>query len=235
MEKAELGKKQYWVLLAISVAISFVLPLVFGLGSFYVFLGAFSYITLIAADIFSGINLAVLLYVSMRCRFSPCLPFAAGAILEYLTMSVVLLTVVNPVQITGITVAHLLYEMLFTYAPLFIYIGLIKVFSKKIRNEPVAIGLTLLCVLIVSFLSWKAFRTSERIIFINDGGGNITPQSITLDDLYKALYELRLCVISGVAYLILKLLFEKSARTGLLSGFKRIGSTAKKLWCATAK
>jgi hypothetical protein len=239
MEKAELGKKQYWVLLAISIAVSFVLPLAFGLMINYRW-GPFGNLVfvnsvILAIEFLPALNWAVLLYAALRCRFARCLPFVAGYILEYLIMLYFSFTVVQPTQILANISACNFIIMLLFFALQFAYIGLTKGFAKLTKNEAVTILLALLCIFVLNMLTWEITYIVGRIFYPVAGESITALPGGMIGTLHKALYELCKCAIAAVAYLLLKLLFEKSARTGLLLFFKKIGNTAKKLWSATAK
>ena len=240
MEKAELSRKQYWVLLAISVAVSFALPLV-GYMISYLELAKqtaipFGGIAARAAIFSTGIGIAVLVYAAVRYRFRSSLVFAAGAILENLVLLFWSYTVNGASQISTHSAIYSIVATVLSCALPILYIGIAKAFSGNGRNEAAAILLTFFSVSIAGIVfNYVTDILMQLLILIP--GGYATMRSLWVFP-YTPGYFLTLLydyLIMSAAYLVLKLIFSEKAWERFHTVFKSIKTTVKKLWDATAK
>jgi hypothetical protein len=239
MEKKIYGKKQYFILLAFSAIVTFLLPLIYNIciisvfwnhaisayGPFYNFVNTYGMIL-------GEVGLAVLAFSSMRFRFRLCLSFALVSIFSTFSLYITEYIILK----NQISFPLYFFNLLISCVMPVIYIGVAKVSTKFVKREIAVVIVTFLGMYIASILKHLLSRELESILikapmhypdsFSNYVFYKINETLVTL--LYYYLYVV-------VAYFLIKLLFTENKRKKIRRIWSTIKVTSKKLWDLTAK
>ena len=243
METVSYEKKRYFILLALSVITTLILPLLRNLYSIIAFLnnstdlnGTVSNVIFYIGFISAYAGYAVLIFAAIRYRFKFCLPFVAVAILE----NIVALTVAfvsnkaNGVE-TSSTVYSII-NILLSWALPFAYIGIAKTSAKYLKKEFIVILITFLGMLIVSLFVSISSNILYLLLILNPGGYTSNPAFRILDVMKSTLVRsLRGYLYITAAYLIIRLIFTDKKREKFFKILSTTKTTAKKLWELTSK
>lgn len=242
METMVHGKKQYFILLALSAVTAFLLPVICSAVTADLYIKFMPYsswfpepASFIIGIICGYISSAVLIFTAIRYRFKLCLPFAAISILGSVFSLIALFVVCRILRIGIGSIYYTVFNTLISVAVPFIYIGIAKLSAKYIKKEIAVVAVSLLGMQILSYIERLTSRTMDLAF-------NQLPITYSgrLTYLFHGLagtllYLLREYLFIAAAYLLIKLFFAENKKAKLSKITSKVTSTAKKLWGATSK
>lgn len=238
-----IGRGKYFILLALSAATAFVIPVVVGIY-FTAMTKSNPNVSTIAASLnsvsrigaISGyVGNGVLLFAAMRLEYKRCLPFALITDAEIIASLIILYAADG---FSTVFLAYTAANMILQLAVPFADIAVVRLAEARFKKEAAAVVIALLLMFIAG---WIVGIVSDVLIFwlvqmpagLNAAYG-AKPHFSFIPGIPGAILKLLNNISLIAAYLILRFIFAQGRLKILRRFFIKLKAAVKKLWAATA-
>lgn len=229
MIKTSCGKKQYVMLLIISLVLSVLIPMI-GYQIEIKYITNYPLINIISTvvNVFGIVGTSILVFISFRYKFKYCLPFAFFPVILYI-YDLICLSLYNKSFLdSSYLLSFIVNNVLLCIAP-FAIVGISKLSAKHTKKEISAVIITFIAILVLNlviYILYDITRYIQDTVFLKEN------YIFTLKSYFTMiLYHLCKCILMFAVYYIIKFAFSDNKKE-ICSKFS---SNVKKLWAKTAE